>query len=109
VETDEQRTDGEGRVGAVAGLAGWGLVTMAIVPVLALTVGAYLGATGRYLAAIVIVAAAGGVGWWLYQRRHRRTRQADAESAAGDVQAAGLDGTPPPMNRTKRPSPTGRR
>lgn len=92
----------------VAGLAGWCLVTMVIVPVLALTAGAYLGTTGRYLSAFAIVAAAGAVGWWLYHRRGRQGPQAHSAAPAHADQPGGRDGKPP-SRRTDEPSRSGRR
>ena len=68
----------------IAGLVGWCLVTMVIVPVLALTAGAYLGITGRYLAAIVIVAAGGAVSWWLYHRHRGHDPATSARRSAHD-------------------------
>lgn len=96
------RTD-KGLWALVAGLAGWCLVTMVIVPVLALTTGAYLGATGRYLAAIAVVAAAGAMGWWLYHRRARHDPQGQARAPAHADGTSGRDHKPP-SGRTRKPS-----
>lgn len=42
---------------------------MVLVPLLALTAGGYLAATGQYLLATVSTIADGGLAYWLHRRR----------------------------------------
>jgi type VI protein secretion system component VasK len=55
----------------VGAVGAWCLVTMALVPLLALGAGAYLGVTGQYVAAVAILVLGAGAGAWWWRRRRR--------------------------------------
>lgn len=57
--------------GVVAVLGGWCLLTMVLVPLLAVSADAYLTLTGRYVLASVIAVVGGATALWWWQRRGR--------------------------------------
>lgn len=56
-------------MGVVAAPGGWCLVTMVLIPLVAVTAGAYLTVTGRYMLASAITVAGGAAGLWWWRRR----------------------------------------
>lgn len=54
---------------AIILIGGYCIVTMVLVPLLALTAGGYLAATGQYVLATLITPAGGALAYWLYRQR----------------------------------------